>query len=241
MIIHVPHSSVFIPPEYAQEFVLSEKEMTAELLFSTDFDTDKMFEASPQRVLHIAEVSRLVCDVERFLDDHQEAMAAVGRGAVYTKTSGGKQLRYLTAEVREEIIQRYYVPHHAGLTAKVAAELEQRGRALLIDLHAFHQDNTKNPAAACKVEICLGTDSFHTPDALLQTVKSHVEACGYRTAINVPFSGTLVPMAFYRTDARVRSIMLEINRRVYFADEGKMNRLKEMLSSLADNLLAAGW
>ena len=150
-------------------------------------------------------------------------------------------MRNLTAEARDEIIQRYYVPHHAALTAKVAVELEEKGRALLIDLHSFHQDNTKNPVEACEVEICLGTDSFHTPDALLQAVKSHIEACGYRTAINIPFSGTLVPMAFYRADVRVRSIMLEINRRVYFADESKMNRLRETLSSLADKLLAAGW
>ena len=29
MIIHVPHSSVFLPPEYAKDFLLSEKELAA--------------------------------------------------------------------------------------------------------------------------------------------------------------------------------------------------------------------
>jgi N-formylglutamate deformylase len=33
--------------------------------------------------------------------------------------------------------------------------------------------------------------------------------------IDRPFSGALVPMAFYRSDARVSAVMIEVNRRLY--------------------------
>ena len=241
MVANVPHSSILIPPEYAQEILLSKEELQEELFISTDFDTDKMLEASPGLKLHIAEVSRLVCDTERFFDDSLEAMAAVGRGVVYKKTSEGKSLRNLTDAQRDEIIGRYYLPYHTGLTEKVAAELEEKDRALVIDLHSFHHENTTDPIAAREVEVCIGTDDFHTPGTLLELVRTHIESCGYRVAMNIPFSGTIVPMKFYQVDKRVSSIMLEINRSVYFADAEKMNRLKEMLGGLVDRLNAAGW
>ena len=142
MVVNIPHSSTLIPEKYAQNILLSREELQRELFISTDYDTDKMLEASPRLKLHIAEVSRLVCDTERFLDDSLEAMAALGRGAVYTKTSGGESLRNLTDAQRDEIIERYYIPYHAGLTEKVAAELEEKDKALVIDLHSFHHENT---------------------------------------------------------------------------------------------------
>ena len=39
-----------------------------------------------------------------------------------------------------------------------------------------------------------------------------LESCGYSTARNQPFSGTIVPMKHYRKEERVQTLMIEINR-----------------------------
>jgi N-formylglutamate amidohydrolase len=43
-------------------------------------------------------------------------------------------------------------------------------------------------------------------------------------AANRPFAGTLVPANHYRTDSKVKSIMIEVNRRTYM-DESTGERL----------------
>jgi hypothetical protein len=43
-------------------------------------------------------------------------------------------------------------------------------------------------------------------------------------AVDRPFSGALVPMAFYRKDVRVRAIMVEVRRDLYM-DESSGARL----------------
>ena len=39
-----------------------------------------------------------------------------------------------------------------------------------------------------------------------------LESCGYSTARNQPFSGTVVPMKHYRKEERIQTLMIEINR-----------------------------
>eukprot|EP01050_Picozoa_sp_SAG11_P046820 SAG11_NODE_24167_length_377_cov_0.899281_1_plen_56_part_10 len=52
----------------------------------------------PLLILSVAEVSRLVVDLERFADDATESAASVGMGACYLKTTEGQELRRLTPE-----------------------------------------------------------------------------------------------------------------------------------------------
>ena len=41
IIIHVPHSSIFIPPEIRKDILLSDDELESELLGMTDWYTDE--------------------------------------------------------------------------------------------------------------------------------------------------------------------------------------------------------
>lgn len=72
--------------------------------------------------------------------------------------------------------------------------------------------------------ICLGTDTFHTPEWLLGSVSTLFQASGLPVAVNRPYAGTLVPTSFYGTDHRVSSIMIEVNRGLYM-DELSGDRL----------------
>ena len=213
MIFHIPHSSV---DTLGKEFLC---DLELELERMTDIDTDKLFD-HPKATKIIFPISRLVCDVERFEDDTHEVMASKGMGVCYTTNSFGKPLRVVTEKERQEIIRDYYRSHHKRLTKAVEKELESTGRSLIIDCHSFsdiplpHEESKKMP----RPDICIGTDSFHTPDALRDWTVDYFRSCGYSVEINDPFSGTLIPMKFYQTDQRVQGIMIEVNRNLYKDD-----------------------
>src|SRR6266545_5203929 len=89
-VIHLPHSSAVVPPEFRDAIVLDDEELRLELLRITDWFTDELFPV-PSRQGKVVRfpLSRLVLDPERFLDDEVEPMAARGMGVIYTQTSHG--------------------------------------------------------------------------------------------------------------------------------------------------------
>ena len=94
-ILHIPHSSTFIPEDIRSDILLSDKELVAEIQLMTDWHTDELFDQAASYLGYSIKfaVSRLVVDPERFVDDESEGMTEVGMGVIYTKTSSGKPLR----------------------------------------------------------------------------------------------------------------------------------------------------
>ncbi|MDD4039315.1 MAG: N-formylglutamate amidohydrolase, partial [Sphaerochaeta sp.] len=112
-------------------------------------------------------------------------------------------------------------PHHRRFTEAVAELLNDAGQALNIDCHSFasrplpYELNQEND----RPDICIGTDSFHTPNWLLDSVREAFLKLGYSVAINHLFAGTIVPLPYYTQEARVLSIMIEINRKLYMHED----------------------
>lgn len=235
LVIHVPHASTVIPDMERGAFQYDLKD---EQLKMTDHYCDELFCGVYPSV--VFPVSRLVCDPERFRDDAQESMSVVGMGAVYTCAHNGTLLRTIDAGTRERILQTYYDQHHKALTDAVQTALDWNGRCLIIDGHSFPSkplpyepdQNTWRP------DFCIGTDPFHTPDNLIETVIKFLEQRGYSTAVNAPFAGTIVPMRFYQRDKRVLSIMIEINRGLYMNDDGSRNERFSVIRADVQALLA---
>jgi N-formylglutamate amidohydrolase len=100
ILINVPHSSTYIPPEELKYF--RAPYLQHELDAMTDHYCDDLYDTGNDMICF--PISRLVCDPERFRDDSEEIMASVGMGAVYTACSDGKELRTITAYHREEIL-----------------------------------------------------------------------------------------------------------------------------------------
>ena len=172
--------------------------------------------------LLIFPVNRFLVDVERFEEDEHEPMSAKGMGALYTYDTNGKRFREdITGDAREALLNKYYRPHHRQLGLLAEQAIDSFGQALIVDAHSFPDiplpcdTNQDFP----RPDICLGTDFFHTPVWIIELAKVQFEKQGYSVEINSPYSGTMVPLDFYKTDSRVSSIMIEINRRLYLDGE----------------------
>jgi len=197
--------------------VLDDAALEQEVTLLTDAVTDELFDC-PGACRVVFPHSRLVVDVERFPRDRDEPMSGAGQGMIYTKTCLGAPLRrVLSEEERRFLKSEYYVWHHELLRRAVLDELLTKGSALIVDCHSY--PCRPLPCDACQDEnrqdFCIGTDEFHTPPALLEAAASAVRGRGYSVGINSPYSGTLVPSAYYRKNADVRSVMIEVNRKLY--------------------------
>jgi N-formylglutamate deformylase len=214
LLLHLPHASTHIP--LMEGYTVDGDTLQAELLKLTDHHTDDLF-ANDRDVAVVATFSRIFCDAERFTDDTLEVMAARGMGVLYTHTDAGERMRTVTPELRERILREHYAPHHARLTAAVQAALDSTGQATVVDGHSYPdvplvRDLDQDPA---RPDFNIGTDPFHTPTELVDVAVAYFSTRGYTLGVDRPYRGTLVPMTWYQRDARVRSIMLEVNRALY--------------------------
>mgnify|MGYP006277277861 FL=1 len=218
LILHIPHSSARIPSR--DGFLISEEMLANELDKLTDWYTDDLFCSDADEMI-IADFSRLFCDAERFEDDRIEVMAKKGMGMLYHTTDSGLPMRRISASLRRMILNEYYRPHHKKLRSVVEAHLRRYSRATIIDCHSFpdtplRRDSDLSPV---RPDIDIGTDDFHTPKEYIDFSVHFFEKYGYTVEVNRPYSGTIVPVNFYRSDPRVNSIMIEVNRKLYL--EGK--------------------
>lgn len=146
-------------------------------------------------------------------------MSAQGMWICYTRTSSLEALKQLDESHVQQILCRYYDPHHRRLSALVARELSHTGRALIVDGHSFPSHALPYERDSLRPDICIGTDAFHTPPSLQHWAQNHFVQRGYRVALNRPFSGTIVPLAYLERHRSVYSIMIEINRSLYMQED----------------------
>jgi N-formylglutamate amidohydrolase len=219
LVAHVPHASTVIPARVRQDIVLDDSELQRELVRLTDWHADHLFSWVLELggSMFVSTLSRLVFDPERFADDDDEPMAAVGQGVVYTKTTDGAPLATISPEERTTRIRELYDPYHEGLTAVVASALEQFGIAIILDCHSFPSVPLPSELdqSEGRPDICIGTNPFHTPAALAEGLESAFKAEGLTVARERPFAGTLVPLRYLEADSRVQSVMIEVRRGLY--------------------------
>ena len=219
LVLHIPHASTFIPADLRETLLLDDDALHRELLVMTDWHTDRLF-AFPGTEAVIHQVSRLVCDPERFVDDAREPMASFGMGVVYTRTHRFGILRQPpTQQEREALLNRFYRPHHARLEEAVSAVLDRFGWCLLLGCHSFPGRPLPYERCAVRPDICIGADQFHTPGYLSEKLVELFREQGFTTMIDQPFSGSMVPISRYRNDRRVVSVMIEVNRGLYMDEE----------------------
>lgn len=217
-VIHVPHHSTAVPHDIRDQFILPPADLAREQHLMTDHFTDQLFAVPPELARTVAfPVSRLVVDPERFEDDAREPMAQKGMGVIYTRTADGRPLRRRLGEgEREDLLERFYRPHHGALTTAVEAALALHDACLVVDAHSFPTvplpyEDDQDPR---RPDVCIGTDPLHTPHWLRDAAVSLCGPMG-RVAVDRPFSGALVPAASLGRDGRVLAVMIEVSRGAY--------------------------
>ena len=148
-----------------------------------------------------------------------------------------------TKDKRQELLKRYYIPHHQKLTEAVEESLLANHHCLIIDGHSFpalplpYELNQ----TAFRQDFCVRTDDLNTPEELVERIETILESFGYSTVRDQHFSGTFVSMKHYREDERVQSLMIETNRWLYLGedysvDSERVEVLIEILRRVAEVL-----
>ena len=216
IVAHIPHAGTEIPNAVRDQFLLSQGDLWGEVAMVTDWYTDELF-GLPGVGRTQTPISRVVVDLERFIDNKREPRAAVGQGVIYSHDTLGQRVRRaLSDEERGALLANYYQPWHLKLEMDIQQQLDRWGQCLLLDCHSFPAEPLENqePYPISPPDICLGIHDVNTPQWLVDSCRRLFLNKGYSVAINLPYAGCLVPDRF-GGNKQVPSIMLEINRRLY--------------------------
>lgn len=233
MILHIPHSSLYIPDFGAyKDLDLAHQEN----LKLTDRFSDIIFNIEGIDKL-IFPYSRIYCDVERYEHDFQEPMAEVGRGWYYTKTDSGLPLRDDSQRTRAKII---YDLHHYKLASMVQDKIKETGMAIIIDCHTFSDTpfETDLDKTLPRPDFCIGFNPEKSvKDWAVTYIKGVLEERGYTVGLNTPYSGSIVPINFVNSP-NVASLMIEVNRKLILKDPDKqLPVMRELIKEVLERII----
>jgi N-formylglutamate deformylase len=227
ILLHIPHSSTFLPEELIARTHLMHSELKKYAAYMADLYTDELF-IDERMTSIIAPISRLYCDVERYRDDDQEPMSHYQMGVVYEATYDCKPLIDIDETYRDSVLLSYYDKYHAALDDLALSLYQINNSLIVLDCHSFHEAMVVDAGSKREnyPDICIGyspTTINPIETKLIQQIHNHFEANGYTVAHNVPFSGSLIPNAMLHLN-NVSSVMIEINKRLYL--DANQNRLQ---------------
>lgn len=212
VICNIPHSSTMIPSWAKKDIICSQDELDVLVDFITDKDVDRLWEFVPSNAKQIAEVSRVIVDTERFRNDEDEEMSALGMGLYYTHDPYGNRFRIKNEQSYQKCLF-IYDNYHKSLEEKAGSALTDFGKCVILDCHSFHDEMKYTGTDPSEFpDVCIGVNGNVTKEA--EAVINFFTSKGYSVKTNTPFSGSIVPLKYFN-DSRITSIMIELNRRIY--------------------------
>lgn len=240
IIFHVPHDGHKIPTSLENSLLVSKKE-----LLDYDCKMSDRFVLELIRDLHYPiyafEISRLMCDVERFLT--AEIMEQYGMGYCYEKFYDDKLFKNVTLEVKQKTLE-YYLKHHEKLN-ELALSYGENQEWLLIDLHSFNVKTTRKELIKTNrivPDICIGFDKGYCSEKYINLAKEVFKNYGYNVDFNYPYAGSFVPNVIYQEGlkSKINSIMIEINSDCYLDSERNLKseylQLKKAINSYCQSV-----
>ena len=240
VLFHIPHAGDLFPEELMESICIPEEEFYAyhETMKDSGLDllTGSVF---PPPVVIRFGVSRLLCDVERFIGP-EEIMEQYGMGFCYERAFDGRVIKNVTEELREKTL-KYYRAHHERMDGTIRS----LSRAVMIDLHSFSEDLVMPDRKDGRPmpEICIGTGGGHTPPTLSFAAEKAFSEAGFSVALNYPYAGSMVPNCILQggTDCDFMTVMIEINKTVLFDENGREScrnrtRIRRALKKLTRDL-----
>ncbi len=239
ILFHVPHDGTVFPEDLMESVCVSRK---AFFRYHGEMRDAGAWECVPEEYRdpdHAVRfpVSRLLCDVERFIGP-EEIMEKYGMGFCYERAYDGTKIRRTGPEEKERT-DLYYLDHHDKMDRLCA----RYGKVLLLDMHSYSEKiipEDRRRGMGDTPDICLGTDPRFTPEKLAGLAEALFMEGGRTVRRNEPYSGCFVPDAVWRgkSGCDLIAVMLEFSRRVCCgpdgsADPGKTEKLRETVRRLA--------
>jgi len=205
IVLHIPHSSKDIPPEYLGDY-FDVAELNETLLKLTDTYTNDLFSVYGIRQI-VFPYSRVFCDVERFLQN-EPMETEYGQGFYYTRGINLKPFRH---DKNKDIVRdKYYIPHHL-LFEETIRKLDN---PLIIDCHSF--SNEVYPCTPFSVDelqdFIIGHNGKEREIKISDFIYDHLDNLGFKVEINRPYSGSF-------TVFDCDSVMIEVNKSLYLKDD----------------------
>jgi N-formylglutamate amidohydrolase len=180
----------------------------------------------------------MFCDVERFFNDSEENMYLKYKlGWFYeTQIFSNTPLRNIK---NKKLISKYYKNHHSKLNDLTKKLLKKHKTITILDLHSFsdnkywfHEKNTIYP------DICIGFEDYHKNDKVIILIQEVFK--DFNLSLNKPYSGSLVPNDYYQKNTNVKSVMIEINKKLYLDNNNNIStngyKIIELIKILAEKL-----
>jgi len=183
--------------------------------------------------------SRLFFDPERFGDDNQEEMYVKFRLGWFYENAILKK-KPLRDSINKNKIRKYFDEHHWLLNAKTKQKLDMFGECTIIDCHSFSNKRYWFHEDILLPDICIGFEKNHVDEKLVAIIKNEFKE--YSVSINKPYVGSLVPTNYWGKDFRVKSVMIEINKKLYLESDNitKNNNfflIKEKIENILKSLI----
>lgn len=220
MIIHLPHNSTKI------DGLVELQDLDGNLYALTDSYTKNLFAYDDANL--IFPYSRFVCDVERFKEN--EPMDDIGQGIIHKKDYYGNDIK---RNISDSETLKMYDEHHIKFNRNVNFQLGLYPKVVVVDCHsfwswAFFADEN--------IDICIGTDDFHTPKKIQDILVNYFEEIGYNTSINYPFGDAIVPSQHYKKTSDVYSIMIDMNKNLYYHDIELFNKANSVIQGALNKI-----
>ncbi len=229
VLFHIPHSSLIIPNRFWSICIKDRNYIKKTNLFLSEYLTDKLVPNHCPKL--IFKYSRIFCDVEKFKDDSKEIMAKKGMGVIHTRDCENI-ITIPNQKYKNIVMKSYYNKHHNKLDKISTKILNQYGKCIIVDFHSYSDDMVEKLfSCSNNPDICLGVDSFYTDQNLIHMTIEHFKKYGYSVEINKPYKGTIIPNKYInKKDTRLKSIMLEINKRIYLNNPDDFCKLKNCIN-----------
>lgn len=236
--VSIPHASTIVPPEIADQVILSREEV----LHYTDLYTDRIY-SIPDVHLVIAEHSRIFVDVNRAPDDIAREYEQSEEGvSVLTTWDGGKVYKQTPSQAQaDQLIRKYHDPYHQKIEDCIPSV------RFLFDGHSYLPvgPKLKPDSGKPRPDINIGNLNYSTCTRE-QTVfvRDYFQNLGYSVAINFPYAGKYI-LGHHCHRRRippflVPGMQLEMNQALYLKPdsyepiEERIQQLHKVFAELID-------
>jgi len=218
-LIHLPHCGIEIPKKYISDYYIDNQELQNNILQYADLCTDELFSDLFNKYRGIKnQYSRLFFDPERFGDDTQEIMhSKYGLGWFYENAILEK--KPLRSNKNKQMIRSYFDEHYKILNELTNEKLKKYDNCTVIDCHSFSNERYWFHEEINLPDVCIGYEDYHIDLEFVNKIKDIFK--DYEIGINQPYRGSLVPTNYWGKDSRVKSVMIEINKKLYLEEDNK--------------------